>query len=93
MYKTKESNWRSASPTNGRIQMGIKCYFHSERNKVKRLAGGSTNPVTGELIDMPNMPVGWLGKENVAPRVILTEGGTMTDIYVYNELTKDNTEI
>ena len=70
--------------------MGIKCYFHSERNKVKRLAGGSTNPVTGELIDMPNMPVGWLGKENVAPRVILTEGGTMTDIYVYNELTKDN---
>ena len=36
------------------------------------------------------MPVGWLGKENVAPRVILTEGGTMTDIYVYNELTKDN---
>ncbi|RAZ90677.1 hypothetical protein DK853_42210, partial [Klebsiella oxytoca] len=64
--------------------------FTLNRNKVKRLAGGSTNPVTGELIDMPNMPVGWLGKENVAPRVILTEGGTMTDIYVYNELTKDN---
>ena len=64
--------------------------FTLNRNKVKRLAGGSTNPVTGELIDMPNMPVGWLGKENVAPRVILTEGGTMTDIYVYNQLTKDN---
>ena len=36
------------------------------------------------------MNVGWLGKENVAPRVILTEGGSMTDIYVYNQLTKDN---
>ena len=35
--------------------------FTLNRNKVKRLAGGSTNPVTGELIDMPNMPVGWLG--------------------------------
>ncbi|KAB5013328.1 TonB-dependent receptor, partial [Bacteroides thetaiotaomicron] len=32
--------------------------FTLNRNKVKRLAGGSTNPVTGELIDMPNMPVG-----------------------------------
>lgn len=64
--------------------------FTLNRNKVKHLAGGSTNPVTGELINMANMPVGWLGKENVAPRVILTEGGTMTDIYVYNELTKDN---
>lgn len=64
--------------------------FTLNRNEVKRLAGGSTNPVTGELIEMPNMPVGWLGQENVAPRVILTEGGTMTDIYVYNELTKDN---
>ena len=39
---------------------------------------------------MDNMPVGWLGKENVAPRVILTEGGSMTDIYVYNQLTRDN---
>lgn len=64
--------------------------FTLNRNEVKRLAGGATNPVTGELINMPNMPVGWLGKENVAPRVILTEGGTMTDIYVYNELIKDN---
>lgn len=64
--------------------------FTLNRNKVKQLAGGSTNPVTGELIVMANMPVGWLGKENVAPRVILTEGGSMTDIYVYNQLQKDN---
>lgn len=60
------------------------------RNKVKRLAGGAVNPVTGEKITMDEMYVGWLGKENVAPRVVLTEGGTMTDIYVYNQLTKDN---
>ena len=64
--------------------------FTLNRNKVKRLASGSINPVTGEEIQMDNMPVGWLGKENVAPRVILTEGGSMTDIYVYNQLTRDN---
>ena len=57
---------------------------------MKRLASGSVNPVTGEAIQMDEMNVGWLGKENVAPRVILTEGGSMTDIYVYNQLTKDN---
>ena len=64
--------------------------FTLNRNKVKRLASGSVNPVTGEAIQMDEMNVGWLGKENVAPRVILTEGGSMTDIYVYNQLTKDN---
>lgn len=64
--------------------------FTLNRNKVVRLASGSINPVTGEEIQMDNMPVGWLGKENVAPRVILTESGSMTDIYVYNQLTRDN---
>ena len=64
--------------------------FTLNRNKIIRLASGSVNPVTGEEIQMENMPVGWLGKENVAPRVILTEGGSMTDIYVYNQLTRDN---
>lgn len=64
--------------------------FTLNRNKVIRLASGSVNLVTGEEIQMENMPVGWLGKENVAPRVILTEGGSMTDIYVYNQLTRDN---
>ena len=64
--------------------------FTLNRNKVIRLASGSVNPVTGEEIQMENMPVGWLGKENVAPRVILTEGGSMTDIYEYNQLTRDN---
>ena len=64
--------------------------FTLNRNKVIRLASGSVNPVTGEEIQMENMPVGWLGKENVAPRVILTEDGSMTDIYVYNQLTRDN---
>lgn len=64
--------------------------FTLNRNKVKRLASGTTNYVTGEIIQMNELPVGWLGKENVAPRVILTEGGSMTDIYVYNQLTKDN---
>ena len=71
------------------FQWSTNATFTLNRNKVKRLAGGSINPVTGEKIEMTSMPVGWLGKENVAPRVILTEGGSMTDIYVYNQLTKD----
>ena len=45
--------------------------FTLNRNKVIRLASGSVNPVTGEKIQMENMPVGWLGKENVAPGFIL----------------------
>lgn len=60
------------------------------RNKVKRLASGSTNPVTNEVIQMPELKMSWLGKANVAPQVILKEGGTMTDIYVYNHLKTDN---
>jgi len=60
------------------------------KNIVKRLASGATNPVTGEPIKMDNLKVGWLGKENVAPQVILTEGGTMTDIYTYNHVKTDN---
>ena len=60
------------------------------KNKVKRLAGGATNPVTKEPIQMDELKVGWLGKANVAPQVILTEGGTMTDIYVYNHIKNDN---
>lgn len=64
--------------------------FTLNRNEVKRLASGQINPVTGAEIQMDEMPVGWLGQPNVAPQVILTEGGSMTDIYVYHELTKDN---
>ena len=64
--------------------------FTLNRNKVKSLAHGQINPVTGEKINMPNMPVGWIGQPSVAPQVILTEGGSMTDIYVYQELAKDN---
>ncbi|MGM9812970.1 MAG: SusC/RagA family TonB-linked outer membrane protein [Muribaculaceae bacterium] len=64
--------------------------FTLNRNKVKRLANGATNPVTGEIIEMPELQVAWLGKANVAPQVILREGGTMTDIYVYNHLKTDN---
>ncbi len=64
--------------------------FTLNRNKVKRLANGATNPVTGEIIEMPELQVAWLGKANVAPQVILREGGSMTDIYVYNHLKTDN---
>ena len=47
------------------------------RNKVKRLASGATNPITGEIIDMPELRMAVLGADGYGPRVILREGGTM----------------
>ena len=73
----------------GDVALSSTLTFTTNKNRVKKLADGEINPVTNEVISMPEMPVGWLGQPNVAPRVILTEGGTMTDIYVYQELAKD----
>ncbi|NCC10357.1 MAG: SusC/RagA family TonB-linked outer membrane protein [Bacteroidia bacterium] len=59
------------------------------RNKVKRLAGGAKNPLTGEPIEMDEMRVQTLGFDGFGPRVILKEGGTMSDIYVDKGLKTD----
>ena len=37
----------------------------------------STNPITGEIIDMPELRMAVLGADGYGPRVILREGGTM----------------
>ncbi|MCC8035436.1 MAG: TonB-dependent receptor, partial [Rikenellaceae bacterium] len=59
------------------------------QNKIKRLASGTTNPVTGEVLTDWEIQKSWLGQANVAPQVILREGGSMSDIYVNHELKRD----
>lgn len=59
------------------------------RNKVKRLAGGAKNPLTGEAIEMDELRLGTLGFAGYGPRVILREGGTMGDLYVDKGLKTD----
>lgn len=55
--------------------------FSYNENKVKKLADGITNPVTGEAIFMPYLDKATLGSTG-SPIVRLTEGGSMGDIYV-----------
>ena len=58
-------------------------------NKIMRMAKGATNPYTGAPIFEDEVKKTWLGQENVAPLVILREGGTLGDIYVNHELKRD----
>ncbi|MCD8072310.1 MAG: TonB-dependent receptor [Alistipes sp.] len=57
-------------------------------NKIKRLANGAINPVTGEVIDMPYLQGATLGDQG-GPTVRLVEGGSMGDIYVNRALQRD----
>lgn len=59
------------------------------KNKVKKLANGVKNTVTGELIEMPYINKTTLG-DSGAPIVRLVEGGTMGDIYVNRDFQRDN---
>lgn len=59
------------------------------RNKIKELAEGAINPVTGEVVTEKEIQKSWLGAENVAPQVILRVGGSMSDIYINRELKRD----
>jgi hypothetical protein len=63
--------------------------YSYNQNKVKKLADGITNPVTGETISMPYMDKATLGSTG-SPIVRLTEGGTMGDIYVNREWKRDD---
>lgn len=59
------------------------------KNKVKKLADGVRNTVTGELIQMPYVEKATLGSTG-SPVVRLTEGGTMGDIYVNRDFQRDD---
>ena len=58
-------------------------------NKIKSLASGVINPVTGNPISMPYVDKARLGGMG-APVVRLVEGGTMGDLYVNRDFKRDN---
>lgn len=62
--------------------------FTYNENKVKKLADGVRNTVTGEEIQMPYVDKATLGSTG-SPIVRLTEGGTMGDIYVNRDFQRD----
>jgi TonB-linked SusC/RagA family outer membrane protein len=63
--------------------------YSYNKNIVKKLADGITNPVTGEIIQMPYLDKVTLGSTG-SPIVRLTKGGSMGDIYVNREWKRDD---
>ena len=59
--------------------------FTYNKNKIKRLADGVTNRITGEPIEMPYVDKARLGG-STSPVVRLTEGGSMGDLYINRDL-------
>lgn len=60
--------------------------FSANRNEIKSLADDAVNPVTGEPLNISSLNMGGLGNA----RFILTEGGTLGDIYSRADLKRDN---
>lgn len=63
--------------------------FTYNDNKIKELANDIYNPITGEQVFIDEIQKDWLGASNVAPQVILREGGSLTDIYVNHVIARD----
>lgn len=57
-------------------------------NKIKRLANGVKNPVTGEPILMENWEQSNFG--NLDAKIVLTEGGTLGDVYAQHLIARDS---
>lgn len=63
--------------------------FTFNDNKIVELANDVINPITGEPVEINEIQKDWLGAENVAPRVILRKGGSLTNIYVKHFIARD----
>lgn len=55
------------------------------KNTIKELGHGIVDPINGDAHEVSEIEKDWLGQANVAPRVLLREGGSMSDIY-YNHI-------
>ncbi len=60
--------------------------FSANKNKILSLSDNAVNPITGEVINMSILNMGGLGET----RFLLTEGGTMGDIYSLIDLKRDS---
>ena len=58
------------------------------KNTIKELGHGIVDPINGDAHEVSEIEKDWLGQANVAPRVLLREGGSMSDIY-YNHIIQD----
>ena len=58
-------------------------------NVIKELAHGIPDPTTGIPVDVTEINKDWLGASNVAPRVILREGGSLSDVYAHHVVARD----
>lgn len=63
--------------------------FTTNKNKIKELAHGIPDPTTGIPVDVTEINKDWLGGANIAPRVILREGGSLLDIYAHHVVARD----
>ena len=73
----------------GDFRWGTNFTYTFNENKIIELAHGMINPITGVAEDLTEIKKDWLGASDVAPRVILREGGSLSDIYVNHQLARD----
>jgi TonB-linked SusC/RagA family outer membrane protein len=59
--------------------------FSANRNKIISLLSNLRNPVTGEIVDLPELDMKGLGKAHFR----LREGGTLGDLYSSSDLQRD----
>jgi hypothetical protein len=62
--------------------------FSTNDNEIESLADDAVNPVTGESLNISALNMGGLGNA----RFILTEGGTLGDLYSRADLKRDNND-
>ncbi|MBK7099435.1 MAG: SusC/RagA family TonB-linked outer membrane protein [Sphingobacteriales bacterium] len=71
----------------GDITWNSSAVFTLNRNKVKRLSEGYTNPITGEVYGKDSIRNGTVGNDLIN---ILAINGTMADLYITQILREDN---
>lgn len=64
--------------------------YSFNRNLIKELADGITDPITGNPVEITEIQKTTLGYDNVAPKIILREGGSMLDIYDNHRLVQNS---
>lgn len=64
--------------------------YSFNKNLIKELAHGIPDPITGNTVDIVEIQKTTLGYDNVAPKIILREGGSMLDIYDNHKLVQND---
>lgn len=73
----------------GNFRWGSHFTFTFNKNKIVDLGDDIVNPLTGAVNRITEIRKSWLGTANVAPQVILREGGSLSDIYVNHFIKRD----